>query len=665
MRKYLYALMLFLMPGFLTAAPGDTTWVQAHQIQLNYFNSFDTVVVFPDQQKTYRKILMFYTMGQYNCPANEQYCHQWDYTIRNYALPHNGKDTVEIARLISPFATSGWSRFGNNWKQPYVFDVTNLYPILQDTVTLRMRYEGYSGGFTADVKFAFIEGTPDRNVLEVKSIYDNSRIYGNPANPINDHFPEKNVIVPQNTQAASLGYIVTGHGSDNNQCCEFDSHYFDVLLNQTPLIRKTIWRDDCNMNHLYPQGGTWIYSRANWCPGATVEPYYFDLPNIATEDSFKLQLRFEDYTATQDFGSYSSNAFIFFYDSINKNLDASLEIIMAPTTAPNYYRLNPLGTKPLVSVHNSGRTVINSIKLEYGIKDSTVHTYTWQGNLLPLQDTIIELPNLTELTNMSINEIGGQHQFNVVIKEVNDQVDDDETNNSLSSEFEIAPLWASDLIIRFKTSNFTTSANGGLYIGNPNQKWEITDMDGNRVKSRDQTNPNTTYVDTFALPAAGTYKLTIYSGNGFGLHWWPYDNVSQISQGSFSVSSIDGNRINLRNYQNTGTARDDFGKEYSTYFTVAQAGNYTGIESIEDFNQISVYPNPAQDEINIQFQQEPKTEMSYRLVNLLGQTVYETHNNHKRHNLISTKTFASGVYLLEITNQTTGQKKTEKVVLQK
>ena len=33
------------------------------------------------------------------------------------------------------------------------------------------------------------------------------------------------------------------------------------------MYTQEIWRDDCGENPLYPQGGTWIYDRANWCPG--------------------------------------------------------------------------------------------------------------------------------------------------------------------------------------------------------------------------------------------------------------------------------------------------------------------------------------------------------------------------------------------------------------
>ena len=78
-----------------------------------------------------------------------------------------------------------------------------------------------------------------------------------------------NETAPDRTVSAAFRFIVTGHGSDVNQCCEFASHYYNLNLNGSSILQQQIWRD-CGFNELYPQGGTWIYNRANWCPGATV-----------------------------------------------------------------------------------------------------------------------------------------------------------------------------------------------------------------------------------------------------------------------------------------------------------------------------------------------------------------------------------------------------------
>ena len=145
------------------AAPGDTTWVQANNIsKLDHYGAFDTLVNFPNGSKTYQKILMVYTLGNYACPPGTQYCHQWDYTITNYVLTNT--DTLEISRYITPYAGTS-TRFPATWQHNYYFDVTDYYNQLKNSATIRTFYSGYSWGFTANIKFAFIEGLPPRNVL--------------------------------------------------------------------------------------------------------------------------------------------------------------------------------------------------------------------------------------------------------------------------------------------------------------------------------------------------------------------------------------------------------------------------------------------------------------------------------------------------------------------
>ncbi|MBK6833828.1 MAG: hypothetical protein IPG89_05945 [Bacteroidetes bacterium] len=59
-------------------------------------------------------------------------------------------------------------------------------------------------------------------------------------------------------QSTLVGNRVTGHGMDTPQnCAEFcpKTHYYKV--NGTTRFSKLVWRDNCDVNPLYPQGGTW------------------------------------------------------------------------------------------------------------------------------------------------------------------------------------------------------------------------------------------------------------------------------------------------------------------------------------------------------------------------------------------------------------------------
>jgi hypothetical protein len=670
--KKIYSLMLALLgtcaAGY--ANPGDTTWVQANNVQLDWYNNFDTAINFPNGSVSYRKILMVFTLGQYNCPSGSQYCHQWDYDVHNYIMTPAG-DTVELSRLITPFANSGWSRFGPTWQQPYVFDVTDFASLLKNTATSRIFYSGYSGGFTANIKYAFIEGTPDRNVTGIDKLYDGEFNYGEAANPINNHLPAITKTAPAGTSAAVVKLLITGHGSDNtNQCCEFDSHKYDLYLNNNVAANKTLWRDNCGLNNLYPQGGTWIYDRANWCPGALVEPIYHKLNGITAGTNFNVQMKFENYTGTpgtNGYGTYKISGSIIYYGGMNKTVDASLEDIIAPTSYPDHFRQNPNSNAPVIRIHNSGSTAISSIQFEYGVKDSVVQQYTWNGTLASLADTTITLPALTALTNLTKAGASGTYVFRTKILSVNGQADNDATNDSLRSNFVVAPLWPGNLVVQLKTGNITntgdlSSNTTSTWQGN----WKITDINGNIVDNND-AKTNSIYNDTIVIPAAGFYKLTLSSVICMGFHWWPYDGAnSGVTPGALFVKNMTGANLPMKGYTYAGSnlkdggQHDDFGCEYTQYFYVASPGT-TGIEDFGNAVSLEVFPNPASNVLNVAIKGIDQ-EANIQLVNILGQTVYSV-KTRKQNITISTEQITNGIYTLIYSSG--DRKKTEKVVIAK
>src|SRR4051812_18180976 len=115
MRKAFYVFFVALCVAVrANAAPGDTTWVQAHNtIQMPNYGNYDASVPFPPDTATYRKIYMVFTMGEYVCPTGSQYCHQWDYTIQTSVMTPGG-DTLELGRFISPYANAGTPNFPSN-----------------------------------------------------------------------------------------------------------------------------------------------------------------------------------------------------------------------------------------------------------------------------------------------------------------------------------------------------------------------------------------------------------------------------------------------------------------------------------------------------------------------------------------------------------------------
>ncbi len=632
------------------AAPGDTIWVQANIAQLSWNGNYDSTITFPAPGTSYRKIYMIFTLGKYVCPGSPTYCGDWDYTVDNYLMTPGG-DTLDLGRFITPYANAGAPRTPWTWTQHYVYDVTDYAQVLHGSATMRISYSGYSGGFTGNIRFAFIEGTPDRDVVQIKRLWHGYFGYGDTthhdSNVINVHFPYVNNTAPANTKSAELKFTVTGHGSDVNYCCEFMSHHYGVFLDSAKIDSYAIWRPDCGMNELSPQSGTWLYERANWCPGAIVYSEHHKLPGVTAGSPVNVSVQFDPY-ASPGGGGYGTEGQLFFYKGLNKSLDASIDQIISPTIDENHFRENPYVGGPVVHVKNTGSTSISSITFQYGIKDSAMQTTTWYGTLDSLKETNIVLDPLYQLNNMA--GTAGLYTFVANIISVNGTADDDTTNNKMTSQFLAAPKWPASIKIWFRTNNEFIASDNSIC----ETSWYIYDMYENIVAQRSHATINTTYIDTINLPV-GYYKLVIYDSSCDGLNWWANSGTG-INSGSLTVKQLSGANIMMHGYQYTGTYNNDFGCGFSQYFSTGIM-NPTAITNIsEDKSAIEAYPNPAQNMVNIEITGMQQVKGVIRVIDALGRVVTTT-NCTSQNTQLNISQLANGVYTVSFINEMQQNKK--------
>lgn len=621
------------------AAPGDTTWVQANDVWLTYNNNYDTAIRLPDASKTYRKILMIFTLGKYSCPGYDPnnagdkagqtgWCGDWDYTVQNIFMSPKG-DTLEIGRLITPYARENAPRTPKTWTERYTYDVTDFYPVLRDTGTVRIHYSGYSGGFTANIKFAYIEGTPPRDVVGVERLWNRSYAYGKTPS-IDDRIPSINKTAPANTVSAEVGLTISGHGSDATGCSEFCKKYYEVTLNNSNFDKTLLWRDNCGSNHLYPQSGTWLSERGNWCPGDVVFPNTHKLAGITASSNYDLDIDFEDYTSASGNASYIVGGNVFYYGAFNHNLDASLDDVIAPSDHEVHFRQNPFTGKPIVTVRNTGSATITSIKFEYGIVGKSTVQYTWNGSLASLLSTDIELDVLPQLQAAE-----GKQQFTAKILEVNGTTDDDASNNSISSGFVGAARWPGDLMIQLTTNKSTNS------LGKNETSWQIINIATGQVAAERKDNDiSKTYRDTLSLPD-GMYKLVVNDQGCDGIKWWAYIYYSSNpGNGVFRVkSSIDGSDIDV-----PANFDGDFGCGFTHYFNVGWPASVTNVQNA--FTSMEVYPNPANKSITIDIATKGMVvDGVLRVMDMTGRvvTIVETKS---AQNTIDVSSFTNGIYFV-------------------
>jgi hypothetical protein len=650
MRRILFAMLVAVCSAVgAKAAPGDTTWVQANNVNLDYYNNFDSAITFPTTGTSYRKVLMIFTLGKYTCATGSTWCGDWDYTVQNFVMTPT--DTFELGRLITPYANASAPRTPFTWKQHYVFDVTPYASKLTGPAIMRILYSGYSGGFTADIKFAFIEGVPERNVTKVKRLWYGSFGYGGSPD-INSHFPAITDTVPANTQSTELKFTVTGHGSDNTGCSEFCSKNYQVMLNGSSVATKTIWRDNCGLNELYPQSGTWVYDRGNWCPGAMVYAHHNVLPGLTANTAFNTNLVFDSYTAAGGSPSYTTEAHLIYYGGMNHTTDVSLDDIIAPTNNENYFRENTICGKPTIHVRNSGSATITSMTITYGVVGGITQSYDWTGSLASMQEADIALPESTDLNNAA--GLSGTQTFSATIATVNGSADEDATNNTMSSQYVNAALWPTSFKVQMTTNNEAISGTAS------ETSWKIYDMNNTVVAQRTDAVTSHAYVDTVTV-TSGCYKLVLSDAGCNGLNWWA--NPTGTTSGSFLIKKLAGTIIPMAGYTTTGTFGNDFGCEFVKYFYASPWA--AGVENVSGNNtNIQVYPNPAQNEITVDLSGLGQVNGTVKVIDMLGREVLVSKCN-QQSTTLTVAALANGLYTVQYIDANSNNRLNARVVISK
>lgn len=559
-------------PTFLTSWNGtttDTLWLDLQTI--TYFNNPDAPLIATDSIEVYPAGFYYMVFDENGLTTDSVFVSPENTIFPTYTPYYTVAqhiDEYELARAITPYGTymnpanNGYGTNGYNasWVQDFYFDVTDYQHLLQGDVELRAFYSGWSSGFSATLKFIFIEGVPPYNVLRLSNLYNSDYNYTSATDFNTNQLADKPFDILSNATGVVARVIVTGHGQDG----EFTNNvkYF-VRANNNTVAQQTIWKNDCGKNALWPQGGTWVYNRANWCPGEAIRVFNHNItPNIITGQTNVLDVNFSSYTPANG-ASYTFTTQIIEHAGPNFNLDAEVADIIAPSLADEHSRKNPICANPIIRIRNTGGTDLTSLRITYGVRGAAQQTFDWTGLLKFTESEEVTLPVLNDWNGSAL-------KFDVSISSPNGGQDNYAFNNGLSSEFALPEVITG-------TPGFEVSIKTNSY-GFQNY-WKLFDVNGNIIAQREGMNNNTTYKDTVVL-ASGCYKLVLTDQGNDGLQWWANPNQGS---GWFRLKKL-GETAIFKNFLT------DFGTE-TTYTFNFQSPDGIAVPGVQA--GVTVFPNPT------------------------------------------------------------------------
>tara|TARA_Y100001978_G_scaffold199744_2_gene214638 strand:- start:1381 stop:3297 length:1917 start_codon:yes stop_codon:yes gene_type:complete len=628
------SIIFFFISFQIIYSQEDTIFIQAHDyVDMDWYGNYDAWANFPSDENTYRKILMHYDM---RCSSSG--CSGWDYTTKislmkvNGEVDENGNPVFihdqTLANVITPYGTymqgSGSNGFSPNWVQRYTYDVTDFAPLLKDSVLIRAFYGGWSTGFNVTLNFEFIEGTPPRNVLDIQNLWSGSNSYSDIQNILSDTL----VFIPQEAKNSIMRVTISGHGQDGEFTPGVD---YTVSLNGENLYTQEIWRDDCGEVALYPQGGTWVYDRANWCPGDKATTRDHELTSFIQTGQENL-LDFNIYRPNWNpaEASYIYDAQLITFEEPNFNLDAVMEDIISPSNKDEYFRFNPSCSNPIIKIKNQGSQTLNSAEIHYGFDQFSNNIFYWTGNLKFGEIEIIELPPISWNWD-------NQTAFYANIVAANNIEDEYEVNNMLKSNYEYVEEYPSSFAMWFKTNSYPNESS-----------YEIRNNENELIFSKTGMEANTLYKDTFNL-APGCYKIQILDtgGNQYsnedGLSWWANDDGSGYAR----LREVPGGFFKY--YQ------ADFGTELTDYFRV---GNYfMSNTEIEDI-LFDVFPNPSNGNFNVFVESNFINKVILKVIDINGKVIKEMiKEKEASYQNFSIKDLPNGIYTILLESENNRMKK--------
>lgn len=560
----------------------------------------------------------------------------WTNVDLNYfSVPFEVIDEYEIGRYITPYGIGLTLGDGFSW----VYDVTDYAPILKDQVELSAGNQQE----LIDLKFLFYPGTPAREVERIERLWGGlkSHSYKNLDDDV--ALPPTTVDLDPDAVSYKVRTRITGHGHNSNDgnyphCCEWKNNTHTLHVNNQKVADWHVWQThDCALNPVFPQGGTWPGAREGWCPGDLVKDHEFEVTNFISGPSATIDYSITPVPANNlgmGGGNYVMDMQLIQYGPWAHEVDVEIYDILAPSSVQYRSRLNPMCHDPQVVIRNSGLLPVTSVTLNYGVSGGNVQIYEWTGNLAPNDRATVLLP----VPSSSFWVGDGSNEFHVEITAVNNGLDENAENDTMSASFEIPKSHKTGIRFRLRTNNYPTE-----------NSVKVWDAQGNILLNQGGFEANKQYDFKMDYPD-GCYTFELLDTGDDGLSYWA-DPAAGNGYLRLLAPTIDAI---------LGYFEPEFGRSIRYSFVL---GMLTDQEDVDgERPMLIVGPNPAVDRLDIQTA-GLAGQAGLTLFDAMGRVMFERNVILPLSESVSLPDLTSGMYWLRIQQ---GQwQHQEKIVIQR
>ena len=313
-------------------------------------------------------------------------------------------------------------------------------------------------------------------------------------------------------------------------------------------------------------------------------------------------------------------AWLFFQNYIDNNvvvldLDAAVSVNVPETSCGD------TTITPSVSLTNYGFNPITVAEMTWQINDGDIQTINFNGTLSQNQTQTFTLDPI-DLTD-------GSYIFNASLISVNGVIDQNTQNNEAATSFDIGgnEYITQQITLELLTDDYAEETS-----------WEFREIGGAVLDSGsyNQSDDNTTFIETFGVVQDNCYEFEIFDSFGDGI-------CCEFGEGFYTLTTdsadviIDGGE-----FSSSEITEISIGEELSTGDAF--------------LSTIALYPNPANNEITLSIG-DTNDISSYRIYTTFGQLLQEG-TLQKNKEVISVSRYTVGIYFIVVKNTNTSVEST-------